>query len=262
MGHDDLRTDAAGLCWRMESSGTILITGATGGIGAATARMLKSRGFGLFLSGRNEERLSALGAELGAPYFVADVTKEAEVERLVVHAVSVSGRLDGVVHAVGSMMLKPAHITSLDEFRQTLDLNLVSAFLLLKHGVKPMMSGGGAFVFFSTVATGIGLANHEAIAAAKAGVDGLVISAATTYANKNIRVNAVAPGLTDTPLASRITSNEAALKASIGMHPLGRIGTPSDIASAAAWLVDPAQSWVTGQILRVDGGLSSVRSRP
>jgi hypothetical protein len=148
-----------------------------------------------------------------------------------------------------------------EEFKETIDLNLTSAFLLLKYAVKPMFATGGAFVFFSTVATGIGLANHEAIASAKAGIDGLVISGAASYASKGIRVNAVAPGLTETPLASRITSNEAALKASIAMHPLGRIGTASDIASAAAWLVDPRNNWITGQILRVDGGLSTDRQR-
>ncbi len=239
----------------------ILITGANGGIGSATARLLKQQGFRLVLSARDEAKLAPLASELDAPAITADVTVAAEVEQLVQKAQEAYGQLDGVVHAVGSMMLKPAHLTTPEEFKETIDLNLTSAFLLLKYAVKPMFATGGAFVFFSTVATGIGLANHEAIASAKAGVDGLVISAAASYASKGIRVNAVAPGLTDTPLASRITSNEAALKASTAMHPLGRIGAASDIASAAAWLVDPRNNWITGQILRVDGGLSTVRAR-
>ena len=241
----------------MNEPSSILITGATGGIGSATARRLHDQGFKLVLSGRNEQALTALGEELHAPWVVADVTREDEVASLFASA----GPIRGVVHAVGSMLLKPAHITTIEEFRATLDTNLISAFLIVKHGAKAMMATGGSMVLFSTVATGIGLANHEAIASAKAGIDGLVISAAATYAPKGIRVNAVAPGLTDTPLASRITGNEASLKASIAMHPLGRIGAAQDIASAAAWLVDPAQSWVTGQILRIDGGLSTVRSR-
>jgi NAD(P)-dependent dehydrogenase (short-subunit alcohol dehydrogenase family) len=239
----------------------ILITGATGGIGAATARRLHAGGFPLVLAGRHEEKLAALGRELEAPWRLADVTKEDEVANLFEFAVAQGDGIRGVVHAVGSMMLKPAHITSLDDFRATIELNLTSAFLILKHGVKPMFADGGSFVFFSTVATGIGLANHEAIAAAKAGIDGLVISAAATYASKGIRVNAVAPGLTRTPLAEKITGNEAALKASIALHPLGRIGEADDIASAAAWLVDPRNNWITGQIIRVDGGLSAVRAR-
>jgi len=241
----------------MNNQSSVIVTGASGGIGSVTARLLFDRGFRLVLAGRNESTLAALGEELGSPWFNVDVTRENDVATLFANA----GPVYGVVHAVGSMLLKPAHITSLDEFRTTLETNLISAFLMVKHGAKAMMATGGSMVFFSTVATGIGLSNHEAIAAAKAGVDGLVISAAATYAPKGIRVNAVAPGLTDTPLASRITGNETSLKASIGMHPLGRIGTASDIASATAWLIDPAQSWVTGQVLRIDGGLSTIRSR-
>ncbi len=244
------------------SSPVILITGATGGIGSATARMLHQRNIRLLLAGRNRDKLEALADELNAEFRAADVTSEEDVERLIGWATECSGgHLGGMVHAVGSMLLKPAHLTSLEDFQSTLDLNLTSAFLMLKYGVKPMFAQGGSIVFFSTVATGMGLANHEAIAAAKGGIDGLVISAAATYASKNIRINAVAPGLTDTPLAARITGNEASLKASIGLHPLGRIGQSADIASAAVWLIDPATTWVTGQILRVDGGLSTVRSR-
>jgi NAD(P)-dependent dehydrogenase (short-subunit alcohol dehydrogenase family) len=241
----------------MNSDSSILILGANGGIGSATARLLHARGHRLVLAGRNTSAVQALADELGTAAITADATREEDVAALFAAA----GPVHGIVHAVGSMLLKPAHLTSLDEFRTTLETNLVSAFLIARYGAKAMMSTGGSMVFFSTVATGIGLANHEAIAAAKAGIDGLVISAAATYAAKNIRVNAVAPGLTDTPLASRITGNEAALKASIALHPLGRIGTPDDIAAAAAWLVDPATAWVTGQIVRVDGGLSTVRSR-
>jgi NAD(P)-dependent dehydrogenase (short-subunit alcohol dehydrogenase family) len=124
-----------------------------------------------------------------------------------------------------------------------------------------MMSTGGSIALVSTAAARTGLANHEAIAAAKGGVIGLTLSAAATYASRNIRVNCVAPGLTATPLAARITSNEAALKASQAMHALGRIGQPEEVASALAWLLDPENSWVTGQILGVDGGLGSIRPK-
>ena len=123
------------------------------------------------------------------------------------------------------------------------------------------MTDGGSVVLMSTVATRVGLANHEAIAAAKSGINGLVISAAATYANRNLRVNAVAPGLVRTPLSVKITGNELALKASTAMHPLGRIGDPADVAAAVAWLLDPATNWVTGQIIGVDGGLSTVRAK-
>lgn len=105
------------------------------------------------------------------------------------------------------------------------------------------------------------MANHEAIACAKAGIIGLTQSAAATYASKNIRVNCVAPGLVSTGLTKTITNNENALKASVSMHPLGKIGAPDDIASAVVWLLDPANSWITGQTIAVDGGLSSLKTR-
>ena len=120
---------------------------------------------------------------------------------------------------------------------------------------------GGSIVLCTTAAARTGMANHEAIAAATGGVMGLALSAAATYAPRNIRVNCVAPGLVDTPLAARITSNEGALKASTAMHALGRIGRPEEVASGIAWLLDPANSWVTGQVLGIDGGLGTLRPR-
>lgn len=114
-------------------------------------------------------------------------------------------------------------------------------------------------VLVSTVAAGTGLSNHEAIAAAKGGIEGLVRSAAATYAARNLRVNAVAPGLVDTPLASRITKSERALEHSKKMHPLGRIGTPEDVSSAIDWLLSSESSWVTGQVVGIDGGLGAIR---
>jgi NAD(P)-dependent dehydrogenase (short-subunit alcohol dehydrogenase family) len=124
-----------------------------------------------------------------------------------------------------------------------------------------MMNTGGSIALCATAAARTGFANHEAIAAAKAGVIGLTLSAAATYGSRNIRVNCVAPGLVATPLTSRITQNDSALQASRGMHVLGRIGTPDDVASAFAWLLDPENSWITGQVIGVDGGLGSVRAR-
>ena len=124
-----------------------------------------------------------------------------------------------------------------------------------------MLNVGGSIVLVSSAAARIGLANHEAIAAAKAGVIGLTLSAAATYGPRRIRVNCVAPGLVRTPMTSRLTANEVSLKASTAMHPLGRIGEPGDVASAIEWLLNPEQSWVTGQVLGIDGGLGSVRAR-
>jgi 3-oxoacyl-[acyl-carrier protein] reductase len=244
-----------------------LIIGATGGIGSAFARKLASTGARLAIAGRTVATLNTLAADLladGAADVLAmpvDATDSADVATLFDSA---KARFESIASATcltGSIILKPAHLTTDDEFAETLKINLNTAFYMLRAAVKAMMSSGGSIVLASTVATRIGLANHEAIAAAKGAINGLVLSAAATYAAKNIRVNAVAPGLVRTPLAAKLTSNELALKASTAMHPLGRIGEPSDVANVIAMLVDPVNSWITGQIIGIDGGLGSARSK-
>ena len=182
------------------------------------------------------------------------------MEAAAAKAVELDGRLDGLANCIGSILLKPAHLTSEEEWDAVVATNLKSAYAAVRAAAR-LMTTGGSVVLVSSAAARLGLANHEAIAAAKAGVIGLTLSAAATYAPKGIRVNAVAPGLVRTPLTARITDNEAALKASTAMHALGRVGEPEDVASAIAWLLDPAQSWVTGQVIGVDGGLATLRSR-
>jgi NAD(P)-dependent dehydrogenase (short-subunit alcohol dehydrogenase family) len=233
-----------------------VIIGAAGGIGSALARMLRQRGAEPILLGRSAERLVPLAQELGATSLVVDASKMEELEQAVLSL----GVIQGIVNCAGSILLKPAHLVSEAEWRQTIDTNLTTAFATVRAGAKALPKGG-SIVLCATAAARTGMANHEAIAAAKGGVIGLTLSAAATYAPRNIRVNCVAPGLVDTPLASRITSNEAALKMSVGMHALGRIGKPEEVASGIAWLLDPENSWVTGQVLGIDGGLGTVRAR-
>ena len=231
------------------------VIGAAGGIGSAVARRLRTRGFAVRLIGRNEVRLAQLASEIGAEYAVADATRVAELEAVL------GAGLQGVVNCAGSLLLKPCHLTSEAEWEQVIATNLTTAYATVRAGAKAMMATGGSIVLCSTAAARTGMANHEAIAAAKGGVMGLTLSAAATYAPRRIRVNCVAPGLVDTPLAARITGNAAALEASTAMHPLGRIGTVEDVASGIVWLLDPENSWVTGQVLGIDGGLGTVRPR-
>lgn len=243
-----------------QTSHAVLVLGATGGIGAALSRTLVARGARVFLSARNEERLGALAGELGAPFLAADLTDWAQIDAVTDAAVAQLGALTGIANCVGSLLLKPAHLTKFDEFQHTIAQNLTTAFGTVRAAAR-VMPAGGSVVLCSTAAARIGLANHEAIAAAKGGVQGLVLSAAATYAPRGLRVNAVAPGLVDTPLTARITGSAPALQASQAMHALGRVGQPDDVAACMAWLLGSEAGWVTGQIYGVDGGLGTLRSK-
>jgi 3-oxoacyl-[acyl-carrier protein] reductase len=239
----------------------VFILGGAGGIGSALARQVVDSGGRVFLAGRAPGKLAAIAAELGAAHGTVDATDPDAVDACADRAAEALGGLTGIACCAGSLLLKPAHLTTAAEWGATLAANLTSGFGCVRAAGRLLKSEGGSVVLVSSAAARIGLANHEAIAAAKAGIVGLVLSAAATYARQQIRFNAVAPGLTKTPLTQGLVASELAEKASIGMHPLGRLGTPDDVARAIAFLLDPAQDWITGQVLGVDGGLASLKTR-
>ncbi len=241
----------------------ILITGAGGGIGRALVPLLTREwpDHRLILVGRDRARLEVV-APADAVVHPADTSDEAQVATLG-PVIEAHGPLAGIAHLAGSLLLKPLHRTSFADWRATQAASLDSAFLVTRLAVERMLAQSSpvSVVLMSSVAARLGLPNHEAIAAAKGGVEGLVRAAAATYADKGFRCNAVAPGLTVTPLTQGLVSTPAAQAASTAMHPLGRLGTPEDQASAIAWLLSPASSWVTGQVIGVDGGLGVLRRR-
>ncbi|MBG83573.1 MAG: 2-deoxy-D-gluconate 3-dehydrogenase [Phycisphaerae bacterium] len=234
-----------------------LIIGAGGGIGKALAQQLSEKGWDLVLAGRTHETLEEVASQTGGLTTVLDATDFDAVASLLAEHPDIRH----ATNLAGSILLKSAHQTSEAEFMETINQNLKTAFSLVRACGLSWRQGGGSIVLMSTCASQVGLANHEAIAAAKAGVEGLTRSAAASYATRGVRCNAVAPGLVETPLASRLTSNEGARKASEAMHPLGRIGTAEEVARLIAFLLDPANDWMTGQIIGIDGGLSRVRAR-
>lgn len=236
---------------------TCLIIGARGGIGRALTQELHTSGWSLVLAGRSEGPLRDLARACNARWVRLDAQGFDAVDAVFQEHPGITA----AVNLAGSILLRPAHLTSETDFEETVAQNLRTAFALARAAGRHMKSTGGSVVLMSSCAGAIGLANHEAIAAAKAGVEGLVRSAATTYASANIRFNAVAPGLVATPLAQRITDSEPALKASTAMHPLGRIGQPIDVARAIAFLLHPTNAWITGQTLGVDGGLATLKAR-
>lgn len=239
----------------------ILVLGANGGLGSSVSRLLHSQNYKVILAGRNKEALQSLSKEIESPFIVCDATDFASMASCFEEAVMEAGRLDGVVNAVGSLHLKPAHTTTEEDWMSVVQTNLTSSFACIKYGAKSMMSKGGSIVLVASAVATTGMPNHEAIAAAKGGVAALARSAAATYARQNIRVNCVSPGLMATELTRAITSSPSQLEASIQMHPLGRIGAPDDISPAVEWLLSDRSSWVTGQIINIDGGLSSLKGK-
>ena len=233
------------------------VLGATGGVGSALARRLAGEGAEVWLAARGEGALDELAREIEGVGRPVDARRFEEVESFLSEAAAEG--LDGVASCIGSVLIRPAHLTSEDQYEETLETNLRTAFATVR-GAARVLDGPASVVLVSTAVVRMGVANHEAIAAAKGGVEGLVRSAAATYAGRELRFNAVAPGLVRTPATERITKNEQAADASRRMHALGRLGEPEDVAAAMAWLLSPATDWVTGQVLGVDGGLGSVRS--
>jgi NAD(P)-dependent dehydrogenase (short-subunit alcohol dehydrogenase family) len=225
-----------------------LIIAASSGIGQAVVKILQAGGDTVFTTARDASKIK--------PDAVLDATDFDAMNQVFVEA----GTIDGVVNCAGSLLLKNAHTTSKEQFKAVIDASLTTAFATVRAAGMHMKQGGSV-VLISSAAALVGIPNHEAIAAAKAGIIGLAQSAASTYANLNLRFNVVAPGMTDTALTSQITANSMALEASKAMHALGRIGTPEDIARAIIFFLNPENNWITGQVLAVDGGLSHVRPK-
>ena len=241
---------------------TTWIIGATGGIGRALTTALKEAGHRLVLSARTGGDVQELADEMGASAHVLDATDFDATLELAKKIDSENDGLNGVVCLAGSMLLKPEHLTGFEEYRETIRQNLDAAFSVVRAGAKVMYSNGGAIVLMSSAAAGQGLKNHGAISAAKAGIEGLIRSAASTYAGRGIRVNGVAPGMVKTPMSRHIWSNDKSLEYSTSMHPLGRIGEPDDIVPAIELLLDTERSgWMTGTVLNLDGGLANVLPR-
>lgn len=240
---------------------SIAILGATGTIGSTLARRLVQQRQPVILVGRDDAKLQALSKELDQPFLTVDLTQSQPLIEGLREIAADQGGLHGLVNCVGSILLKPAHSTSDDEFRQTVETNLFTAFATVSAGGKLLRENGGSIVLFASAAAETGIANHEAIAAAKAGVIGLGRSAAATYAPNNIRVNVISPGLIRTEMTRRIWENEKSAAASEQMHALRRLGEPHQVASLASWLLDPENDWITGQVIGIDGGLGHVLPR-
>lgn len=229
----------------------ILVVGGSSGIGLALVKLLAANGAQVY----NVSRNSAAEWPEGVKYLQADVT--ADVSGI---ASFLPEQLHGMVYSVGSINLKPFGRLTTDDFMQDYRLNVLGAVGVLQQSLKALKAAQGAsVVLMSSVAAGAGMSFHASIASAKGAVEGLALALAAELASVHIRVNVVAPSLTDTPLAQSLLATPEKQEVSAKRHPLSRYGKPEDIAAAIGYLLSADSSWVTAQVLGVDGGLGKLR---
>lgn len=225
----------------------VLIVGASSGIGRSIAKRLVSEGASVISASRNEPDIP------GLTHYYLDVTTAPDFSFL-------PEVLDAVVYAPGTINLRPFNRLTMDDFQHDLDVNVLGAVKTLQAAFKSLKkSNGASVILFSTVAAKLGMNFHSSIATAKGAIEGLGKSLAAEWSMHGIRVNVLAPSLTETPLAERLLANDDKKEASNKRHPLGRFGQPEDLAALATFLLSDQSSWITGQVIGVDGGVGALK---
>ena len=230
-----------------------LIFGATGSIGSNLATQLFNSNQNIHLVARNEQEVKSLSEKFKCTYSVADVLEDNFIEKVK----SQISEVKGIAYCVGSIDLKPFRMVNEQDFNKCMKLNLYSAVEAIKGYQESLKKNKGSVVLFSTVAAQRGFTNHAIIASTKAAVEGLTVSLAAEFA-PNIRVNCIAPSLTNSKIAEPMLKNKALADGIAKAHPLKRLGEGKDSASLAKFLITEDSSWVTGQVIAVDGGRSKL----
>ena len=225
----------------------ILLIGGSYGIGLAIVKEFASTN-NLFVASRTNEELSGLQ--------VTHIPFDASVDTLDITKLPVI--IDGLIYCPGSINLRPFKALKIDAFENDLQINFINAVKVIQTVLPNLVaSQQSSIVLFSSVAASMGMPFHTSVAAAKGAVEGFAKALAAEYAPK-IRVNVIAPSLTDTPLADKFLNNDDKKEKSSQRHPLKRFGTPNDIAKMAGFLISEDSSWISGQIFHVDGGMSTL----
>ena len=228
----------------------IFIVGASSGIGHALAESLQAQGATLFTAGRTQPE------GIQSTHMTWDVTQTPAAEALT----QLPDTLHGIVYCPGTINLKPFQRLTPEDYRNDLEVNVMGAVATIHACYAAIKkSKAGSIVLFSTVAAKLGMGMHSSVSVAKSAVEGLTKSLAAEFAPFNVRVNAVAPSLTDTPMAQFLLGDDNNRDAANKRHPLRRYGSPQDIAGMAAYLLSDQAVWITGQIIGVDGGMGSLK---
>ncbi len=230
-----------------------LIFGATGSIGSNLANQLHNSKKDIHLVARNEQEVKSLSEKFKCTYSIADVLEDNFIEKVK----SEISEVKGIAYCIGSIDLKPLKLVKEDDFQKCMKLNLYSAVKVIKEYQDSLKKNKGSIVLFSSVAAQRGFPNHSIIASAKAAVKGLTISLAAEFA-PNIRVNCIAPSLTNSKISQPLLKNNIMAEGIAKAHPMKRIGEGKDIAAMAKFLLTEESSWVTGQVIGIDGGRSSL----
>ena len=230
-----------------------LIFGATGSVGSSLAEQLKNSGNDIHLVARNENEIQVIAEKLGCTYTVADVLEDGFIEKIK----SDINEIKGMAYCVGSIDLKPLRMVTEADMNKCMKLNLYSAIEAIKGYQESLKKNKGSVVLFSTVAAQRGFTNHTIIASAKAAVEGLTVTLAAEFA-PNIRVNCIAPSLSKSKIAEPMLKNPAIAEGIAKAHPLKRLGEGKDSAALAKFLITEESSWITGQVIAVDGGRSKL----
>ena len=230
-----------------------LIFGATGSVGSSLAEQLKNSGKDIHLVARNESEVKVIAEKLSCSYSVVDVLEDNFIEKVKADI----NEIKGIAYCVGSIDLKPLRMVTEQDLNKCMKLNLYSAIEAIKGYQESLKKSKGSVVLFSTVAAQRGFTNHTIIASAKAAVEGLTVTLAAEFA-PNIRVNCIAPSLSKSKIAEPMLKNTVIAEGIAKAHPLKRLGEGKDSATLAKFLITDDSSWVTGQVIAVDGGRSKL----
>ena len=233
----------------------ILIFGGSGSIGKALAKKLKENNHSPIVLSRNEDELKKISTEINCDYRVCDVLDTNKIEQI---AEEFKDNVSGIAYCVGSINLKPLKIAKEEDFINSFKINTLGAINVIKSNQESLAKNNGSILLFSTIAVKQGFTNHTIVSTAKGAIEGLTLSLAAEFAPK-IRVNCIAPSLTDAKMTKKLISNETIKKAIENMHPLPKIGKGEDFSDIGTFLLSDRNSWITGQIFHIDGGRSTLR---